>query len=85
MPGLTGASALAPKTTSADSGDATLIPTLPVNNGDARAAFKFKAFCVAVLMGFSKSVVLLTFANPTVVAVIPETVPVNVGDAKGAN
>ena len=37
-----------------------------------------------MLTGFNKSVVLSTFPKPTIVLVIPETVPVNVGEAKGA-
>lgn len=35
-------------------------------------------------MGFNKSVVLSAFPNPTIAAVIPATVPVKVGDARGA-
>ena len=39
---------------------------------------------VAVLIGFNKSVVLLTLPSPTIADVIPVTVPVNAGDANGA-
>ena len=42
------------------------------------------ADCVAVEIGLLASDVLLTLANPTIVAVIPATVPVNVGLAFGA-
>ena len=47
-------------------------------------ANKFNAACVAVEIGLPASDVLLTLANPTIVAVIPDTVPVNVGLAFGA-
>ena len=73
---------------------AAVIPeTVPVKLGDANGAFKTKsvlldfessAVWVAVEMGFNKSVVLSTFDSPTMVAVIPDTVPVKVGDARGA-
>ena len=49
-----------------------------------RLTFKLSAVCVAVLMGFNKSVVLSIFAKPTIAFVMPETEPVNVGDAIGA-
>ena len=67
--------------------------TVPVNVGEAKGAFKAKstfvafasnAVCVAVETGFSKSVVLFTFSKPTIAAVTPYTVPVNVGETKGA-
>ena len=54
--------------------------TVPVNVGLARLAFKFKAVCCAVETGFAASVVLSTFPKPTMVLVIPPTVPVNVGE-----
>ena len=72
---------------------AVIPDTVPVNVGDANGAFKAtsellafasNAAWVAVETGFNKSVVLSTFANPTIDLLIPETVPVNVGDAKGA-
>ena len=46
--------------------------------------FKSKASFVAVLIGFAKSVVLLTLGSPTIVALIPETIPVKIGEARGA-
>ena len=46
--------------------------------------FKSKADCVNVLTGLAKSDVLLTFPSPTIVDVIPLTVPLNEGDAIGA-
>ena len=55
-----------------------------MNVGDARFAFKFRAVCVAVEIGFNKSVVLCTFPSKTIVGVIPLTVPENVGEARGA-
>ena len=45
----------------------------------------FNAAWVAVDMGLSISEVLSTSDNPTISLVIPPTVPVNVGLAKGAN
>ena len=47
-------------------------------------ANKFNADCVAVEIGLLASDVLLTLTKPTIVAVIPATVPVNVGLAFGA-
>jgi hypothetical protein len=47
-------------------------------------AFKFNAVCVAVDIGLFKSEVLSTLPNPTILLVIPDTVPVNVGLANGA-
>jgi hypothetical protein len=38
-----------------------------------KLAFRFKAVCVAVLIGFNKSVVLSTAARPTIAFVMPET------------
>ena len=49
-----------------------------------KSAFKPNAVDVAVDTGFNKSLVLLTFPNPTIAAVIPFTVPVNVGFDVGA-
>ena len=48
------------------------------------SAFKSKAVWVAVLTGLFASVVLSTFARPTIDLVIPETVPVKVGLLIGA-
>ena len=58
--------------------------TIPVKVGDARLAFRFRAFCVAVERGLAASLVSSTFPRPTIDLVIPDTVPVKVGDAKGA-
>jgi hypothetical protein len=55
-----------------------------VKAGLALGANKFNAFCVAVEIGLFASDVLLTLPNPTIAAVIPLTVPVNVGLAFGA-
>ena len=44
-------------------------------------AFKSSAACVAVDIGLSISLVLSTLASPTMALVIPDTVPVNVGDS----
>ena len=57
---------------------------VPVKAGLAKLAFRSKAVCVAVDTGLLASVVLLTLASPTIVAVMPETVPVKVGLAFGA-
>ena len=46
--------------------------------------FKFNAVCVAVDTGLFASDVLSTLPKPTILLVIPETVPVNVGLANGA-
>ena len=46
--------------------------------------FKSKAACCAVEIGLMASEVLLTFPRPTMSLLIPETIPVNVGDAIGA-
>src|SRR5690349_3908875 len=51
---------------------------------DVKFALRSSAVCVAVLTGFEISLVLFTFPNPTIVAVMPDTVPVNVGEANGA-
>ena len=42
------------------------------------------AVCIALLIGLSKSAVLSTFGSPTIDLVIPATVPVKVGEARGA-
>ena len=50
-----------------------ILPFIEVANAlplDA-SYFKFSAACVNVLMGLSKSLVLLTFSNPTLEALIP--------------
>ena len=57
---------------------------MPVNAGLALGASKFEAFCVAVEIGLLASDVLLTLPRPTIDAVIPLTVPENVGLALGA-
>jgi len=53
--------------------------TVPVNVGDAKLDFKFKAVCVAVDTGLFASLVLSTLPKPTIVLSIPLTVPVKVG------
>ena len=76
---------------------AVIPDTIPVKVGEAVPAlvarpasksvvlaFKSRAVWVTVLIGFAKSVVLFTFPRPTIVEVIPETLPVKVGDAIGA-
>jgi hypothetical protein len=45
-------------------------------------AFKSKTDCVAVLIGFAKSLVLLTFPSPIIV--LSETVPVKTVEFNGA-
>ena len=50
---------------------------VPVKIGDAKLDFKFNAVCVAVDIGFNKSVVLFTLDKSTIAFVIPLTVPVN--------
>ena len=57
---------------------------VPVKVGDSMGAFRFKAVCPAVLTGLFASVVLSTFAKPTIDLVIPPTVPVKVGLSIGA-
>ena len=57
---------------------------LPVKVGDSKGAFRFNAVCAAVLTGLSASAVLSAFPKPTIDLVIPPTVPVKVGEAKGA-
>ena len=58
--------------------------TVPVNVGLAivglsRLAFRSSAVCCAVETGLPASEVLLTLPSPTIEAVMPCTVPVNVG------
>jgi len=57
---------------------------VPVRRAFARGAFKSNAACAAVEMGLAVSEVLFTLPKPTMVAVIPPTVPVKVGSAIGA-
>ena len=72
-------------------------PTVPVNVGEAKFAFRFndastlpmlafksRAFCVAVEIGLFASDVLSALANPTILFVMPPTVPVKVGLLIGA-
>ena len=63
---------------------AVMPPTLPVNVGAARLAFRLSAVCCAVDTGLPASLVLSTEPRPTIDFVIPLTVPVNVGDVVGA-
>ncbi len=58
--------------------------TVPVKVGLAAFALRLMAVCCAVETGLFSSLVLLTFPRPTIEAVIPLTVPVNVGLARGA-
>ena len=58
--------------------------TAPVNVGAASAALRSSAVCVAVDTGFAESAVLSTFPRPTIDFPIPTTVPVNVGESRGA-
>ena len=58
--------------------------TMPVNVGVALLAFRSNAACCAVDTGLAVSAVLSTEPKPTIDLVIPETVPVNVGVARGA-
>ena len=66
--------------------------TVPVKFGDAVGAFKSSAAWVSVDIGLLKSGVLLqllksilaTLFTPTIDLVIPDTVPVNVGDVNDA-
>jgi hypothetical protein len=53
--------------------------SVPVNVGLASGANKFNAVWVAVDIGLLASEVLLTLPRPTMAAVMPLTVPVNVG------
>ena len=59
--------------------DKAPIFTVPVNVGLASGANKFNAAWVAVDIGLLASEVLLTLPRPTMAAVMPLTVPVNVG------
>ena len=58
--------------------------TVPVKVGDARLAFRFRAFCMAAETGLAASLVSSAFPRPTIDLVIPDTVHVKVGDANGA-
>ena len=60
------------------------IVAMPVNVGVALFAFRSNAVCCAVDTGLAVSAVLSTEPKPTIDLVIPETVPVNVGVARGA-
>ena len=70
---------------------------VPVNMGESNGALRAKelvtsdaialalnAVAVAELMGLFTSEVLSTLDKPTIVLVIPPTVPVNIGDSMGA-
>ena len=50
---------------------------VPVKVGLLNGAFESNAVCVAVETGFAKSLVLSTLPNPTILFVMPESVPVN--------
>ena len=58
--------------------------TVPVNVGDANGDFKSNDVVTAAGTGLFASEVLSQFPRPTMAFVIPETVPVNVGDARVA-
>ena len=58
------------------------ICNVPVIIGLAKSAFKSNDVCCAVDTGLFASEVLLTLFSPTIVAVIPATVPVKAGLAK---
>ena len=57
---------------------------VPVKVGLLNGAFESNAVCVAVDIGFDKSVVLSTLLKATIDFVIPVTVPVNAGLFIGA-
>ena len=57
---------------------------VPVKVGEAKVAFKSNADWVAVEIGLLRSEVLSTLPRPTILFVMPPTVPVNVGFAKFA-
>ena len=57
---------------------------VPVNIGLARFDLRVSASCWAVETGLAVSAVLSTESKPTIVLVIPATVPVKVGEARGA-
>ena len=59
-------------------------PADSVDNEVNSGWYVFNAVCTAVDIGLFKSLVLFTFLSPTMVAVIPATVPVNVGLLSGA-
>ena len=58
--------------------------TDPVNDGLADGAFNASAVAAAVEIGLDASEVSSTLDKPIIDFVIPETVPVNVGEAIGA-
>ena len=58
--------------------------TVPVKVGDANGHFNASAVVVAVETGLFASLVLSQFPRPIISFVIPETVPVKVGDARVA-
>jgi len=64
--------------------DAVGADGVPVSAGEAKAALRSSAVCVAVDTGFAESAVLSTEPSPTIDFVIPETVPVKVGETIGA-
>ena len=51
------------------------VVTTPVNEGSCRGALRFKALCVAVDIGRLAGVTFVTSPSPTMLAVIPLTVP----------
>ena len=57
---------------------------MPVRAGEASGAFRARAALSAEDKGLFASEVLSTLPRPTMVAVMPLTVPVKVGDATGA-
>ena len=58
--------------------------TVPVKEGDANGDFKSNDVVTAAGTGLFASEVLSTFERPTMAFVIPETVPLKVGDANVA-
>ena len=52
---------------------------MPVKLGELSGAFRFKAASWLVEIGLERSAVLSTLPSPTIEAVMPCTVPVNVG------
>ena len=60
------------------------IVTVPVNVGEANGALRSSAVWVAEETALLASLVFSTLPRPTIVAVIPLTVPVKVGLALGA-
>ena len=68
---------LVPLICKADDALMVVAVTDPVNVGLFRFDFKSRAVCVAVDIGFNRSVVLSTLPRSTISFVIPDTVPVN--------